>query len=43
MVLRVVYLIYTITTLENHSEIFLVIILLAPNFLMTMVALSFYT
>jgi len=43
MVFRVVYLIYSITVLENHSEIFIEIIVLAPNFMMTMVSLSFYT
>ena len=44
MILRVVYLIYSICVLgDKHSEIFMEVIVLAPNFLMTMVSLSFYT
>lgn len=43
MVLRVVYLIYEMTVLESSSLLFLEVIVLAPNFLMTMVSLSFYT
>ncbi len=43
MILRIVYLLYAITVLESRSAIFIELIILAPNFLMTMVSLSFYT
>ena len=43
MVLRIIYLIYAITVLESRSALFIELIVLAPNFLMTMVSLSFYT
>ena len=43
MVLRIIYLVYAITVLESRSALFIELIVLAPNFLMTMVSLSFYT
>ena len=43
MVLRIVYLLYAITVWESQSAIFIEFVILAPNFLMTMVSLSFYT
>lgn len=43
LVFRIVYLVDAVIVHEKGSPIFIAVFVLAPNFLMTMVSLSFYT